>query len=86
MNRLISIVAVNEILPEYSNIPIGLLPEYHNLKCKHDTYENAQFLAEMCMDNRRHLHTPDNFSYIIRTGGANPRYQGIMAAPYLLQD
>jgi len=26
------------------------------------------------MDNRKHLHMPDNFAYIIRTGGANLRY------------
>ena len=26
------------------------------------------------MDNRKHLHMPDNFSFIIRTGGANLRY------------
>jgi len=28
----------------------------------------------MCMDNRKHLHMPDNFAFIIRTGGANLRY------------
>jgi carbonic anhydrase len=26
------------------------------------------------MDNRKHLHIPDNFSYIIRAGGANLRH------------
>ena len=26
------------------------------------------------MDNRKHLHIPDNFAFIIRTGGANLRY------------
>jgi carbonic anhydrase len=26
------------------------------------------------MDNRKHIHIPDNFAYIIRTGGANLRY------------
>ena len=26
------------------------------------------------MDNRKHLHIPDNFAYIIRSGGANLRY------------
>ena len=26
------------------------------------------------MDNRKSLHIPDNFAYIIRTGGANLRY------------
>ncbi len=28
----------------------------------------------MCMDNRKYLHIPDNFAFIIRTGGANLRY------------
>jgi len=31
-------------------------------------------LVGMCMDHRKHLHIPENFSYIIRTGGANLRY------------
>ena len=26
------------------------------------------------MDHRKHLHIPDNFAYIIRSGGANLRY------------
>jgi carbonic anhydrase len=26
------------------------------------------------MDNRKHLHIPDNFAYIIRSGGANLKY------------
>jgi carbonic anhydrase len=26
------------------------------------------------MDNRKHLHMPDNFAFIIRSGGANLRY------------
>jgi carbonic anhydrase len=28
----------------------------------------------MCMDNRKHLRIPDNFAFIIRSGGANLRY------------
>lgn len=30
----------------------------------------------MCMDNRKHLNIPDNFAFIIRSGGANLRYSG----------
>jgi len=48
--------------------------EYHNLNRPFDDYQNAQLLVGMCMDNRKHLHMPDNFSFIIRTGGANLRY------------
>ncbi|MFN8460937.1 MAG: hypothetical protein U0X93_04095 [Anaerolineales bacterium] len=39
-----------------------------------EPYTQAQLLIGMCMDNRKHLHIPDNFAYIIRAGGANLRY------------
>lgn len=74
MKRLISITTGNDIFPEYLNTPIGLLLEYHNLNRTYDNYDNAQLLIGMCMDNRKHLHIPDNFAYIIRAGGANLRY------------
>ncbi len=74
MNRLIPIINQKEIPVDYENTPIGLLLEYHNLNRELDSYSNAQLLIGMCMDNRKHLHIPDNFAYIIRTGGANLRY------------
>ena len=74
MNRLIKISKTNHILPEYQQTPIGLLLEYHNLDRPLDNYLSAQLLIGMCMDNRKHLRIPDNFSFIIRTGGANLRY------------
>jgi carbonic anhydrase len=74
MNRLISIKKIEDIKPEYRNTPIGLLLEYHNLNRDFQDYSSAQLLVGMCMDNRKHLHIPDNFAFIIRTGGANLRY------------
>ena len=74
MNRLISITKQQDIPEIYKNTPISLLIEYHNLKRKFETYSSAQLLIGMCMDNRKHLHMPDNFAFIIRTGGANLRY------------
>jgi carbonic anhydrase len=74
MNRLLSIESPGDILPEYRNTPIGLLLEYHNLDRPFDNYEKAELLVGMCMDNRKHLHMPDNFAFIIRSGGANLRY------------
>jgi len=74
MNRLLSIESTDDILPEYRNTPIGLLLEYHNLDRPFDNYEKAELLVGMCMDNRKHLHMPDNFAFIIRSGGANLRY------------
>lgn len=74
MNRLVSVLSKKDIFPELLDTPIGLLLEYHNLNREYETYTQAQLLIGMCMDNRKHLHIPDNFSYIIRAGGANLRY------------
>ena len=74
MDRLIDILQNEDILPEYKGTPISKLLEYHNLNRKLDTYTQAQLLIGMCMDNRKHLLIPDNFAFIIRSGGANLRY------------
>ena len=74
MNRLLPVQSKEDILPEYRDTPIGLLLEYHNLDRAFDTYTRAKLLVGMCMDNRKHLHMPDNFAFIIRSGGANLRY------------
>lgn len=74
MNRLIPVTTREDIFPEHRDTPVGLLLEYHNLNREYETYTQAQLLVGMCMDNRKHLHIPDNFSYIIRAGGANLRY------------
>jgi carbonic anhydrase len=74
LKTLISINSIGEIIPEYRQTPIGLLLEYHNLDRPYDIYDKAQLLIGMCMDNRKHLHMPDNFAFIIRSGGANLRY------------
>lgn len=74
MNRLVPVRSTADILPEYQSSPIGLLLEYHNIGRSPATYTAAQLLIGMCMDNRKHLHIPDNFAFIIRTGGANLRY------------
>jgi carbonic anhydrase len=74
MSRLIAINSITDIPIQYRSTPIGLLLEYHNLGKPHEKYEKAQLLIGMCMDNRKHLHMPDNFAFIIRSGGANLRY------------
>jgi len=74
MNRLKSITATSDIPHHLADTPIGRLIEYHNLARVHDSYTNAQLLVGMCMDNRKQLRIPENFSFIIRTGGANLRY------------
>jgi carbonic anhydrase len=74
MNKLIAINSAEDIPEEYRQTPIGLLLEYHNLNRPFEAYDKAQLLIGMCMDNRKHLHMPDNYAFIIRSGGANLRY------------
>jgi carbonic anhydrase len=74
MNRLVEISKREDIFPEYLNTPIGNLLEYHNLNKPLEPYTQAKLLIGMCMDNRKHLRIPDNFAFIIRSGGANLRY------------
>ena len=74
MNQLLSISSESDIPVQYRGTSIGLLLEYHNLERPYESYSNAQLLIGMCMDNRKHLHIPDNFAFIIRSGGANLRY------------
>ena len=74
MNRILTISSKNDIPPPYSESPIGLLLEYHNLERPFQSYSNADLLIGMCMDNRKHLRIPDNFAFILRAGGANLRY------------
>lgn len=74
MQRLIPVRTPADIPPPYDSSPIGLLLQYHNLGRAYDAYSSAQILVGMCMDNRKHLRIPDNFAYIIRSGGANLRY------------
>jgi carbonic anhydrase len=71
---LIPIEKEEDIFPEYRNTPIGKLLEYHNLGSPLDSYTRAELLIGMCMDNRKSLRIPENFAYIIRSGGGNLRY------------
>ncbi len=54
--------------------PFGRLLEYHNYGQPLGKYDNNKLLICMCMDNRKQLRLPDNFAYILRTGGGNIRY------------
>lgn len=74
MENLIEVTSTRDIPASYRNTPISLLVEYQNLGRTHENYSKAQLLVGMCMDHRKHLNIPENFSYIIRTGGANLRY------------
>jgi len=72
-HKIIPVNKKSDIPKAFRNNPIGLLLEYHNLNRPFDTHLQAKLLIGMCMDNRKHLHMPDNFAFIIRSGGANLR-------------
>lgn len=73
MDRLVAVTTPEDIFPRYRDTPVGKLLEYHNLDRPFDSYTQAELLIGMCMDNRKHLHIPDNFAFILRAGGANLR-------------
>jgi carbonic anhydrase len=74
VNQLLPVTKIEDIFPFYRDTPIGRLLEYHNLDRALDPYVQAKLLVGMCMDNRKHIRIPDNFAFIIRSGGANLRY------------
>lgn len=74
MDRLIQVSKEQDIDLKYMNTPIEWFLAYHNLGREYKTYDKAQILIGMCMDNRKYLRIPDNFAYIIRSGGGNLRY------------
>ena len=73
-HKILPVVKKSDIPKAYRNNPLGLLLEYHNLNRPFDSHPQARLLIGMCMDNRKHLQMPDNFAFIIRSGGANLRY------------
>ncbi len=57
-------------IPEvYRNTPIARLILYHNLGLSPESYDQAEVLVLMCMDNRQALRLPRNFSFIICNSG-----------------
>lgn len=74
MRKLIEVNSTGDIFAQYQDTPIGLLLEYQNLNRPFCHYQQPQMLIGMCMDNRKNLWIPDNFAYVIRSGGANLFY------------
>lgn len=74
MKRLAALNAPEDVFPEYRDTPIDRLIAYHNFDAPLPPYERAELLVGMCMDHRKFLRVPDNFAYIVRTGGGNLRY------------
>ena len=74
MDRLKDVRAEADIPERWRASPIGALLRYHDLKAPMPPRsEKPELLIGMCMDSRKHLRIPENFAFILRTGGANLR-------------
>lgn len=74
MNSFIDIRSEADIPERWRASPIGALLRYHDLRVPlPGRAERPELLIGMCMDSRKHLRIPDNFAFILRTGGANLR-------------
>ncbi|KPU44524.1 carbonic anhydrase [Oxobacter pfennigii] len=74
MHKIIKVSHREDILKKYSNTPIEKLLLSHNIGLMDENFTSAELLIGMCMDNRNQLRIPNNFAYIIRSGGGNLRY------------
>lgn len=72
-DRLIPLRAPDDIPHQWRDSPIGRLIEYHNLDRPFERYDKAAILIGMCMDHRNQLRLPDQFAFVLRSGGANLR-------------
>ncbi len=74
MRRLISVRSEKDLPEKYQGTPVGQLLLFQNTDKPFERFDTARILIGMCMDNRKHLHIPENFAFIIRSGGANLRH------------
>jgi carbonic anhydrase len=70
-DRLIPIRTLEDIPPQWRDTPVGRLLEYQNLDRPFDRYDRAALLIGMCMDHRNQLRLPDQFAFVLRSGGGN---------------
>ena len=73
-NKLKAVNSAADIPRALRGTPFAELLQYQNLGKPFRKYDKARLLACMCMDNRKQLRVPDNFAFILRTGGGNIRY------------
>jgi Carbonic anhydrase. len=73
-DELVRVSEQTDIFFKYRNTPIEKLFQFHNFGAPFETYTKASLLVGMCMDNRKQLIIPNNFAYILRTGGGNLRF------------
>ncbi len=73
MNRLIPVDSESAVPPEFRGSAIERLLGWHNGFLEETQVSKPELLIGMCMDNRKKLRIPENFAFILRSGGANMR-------------
>ncbi|MFZ2490784.1 MAG: carbonic anhydrase [Thermoanaerobaculia bacterium] len=74
MNRVTPINSPNDIPPQYRGTPVARLIAYQNFgQPAEEQLPRAEILVGMCMDNRKKLRIPENFAFVLRSGGGNLR-------------
>ncbi len=71
---LLTVDRDDQIPAAYRAGPIGDLLRFHNLGFESAPHEQPKLLIGMCMDHRKRLRMPENFAYVLRSGGGNLRY------------
>jgi len=74
MHRLIKIESLDDIPAQYRGTPVERLLAWQDLGAPKEDVARAEMLIGMCMDNRKVLRIPENFAFVIRSGGANLRH------------
>lgn len=73
-HELVQVRKAGDILPAYRGTPIERLLRWQNLgEDVGPRRAKAELLIGMCMDNRKVMRTPENYAFVLRTGGANLR-------------
>lgn len=74
MRRAIAIHSPAEVPARYRGTPVERLIAWHNgFADEQEPVTRAEMLVGMCMDNRKKLRIPENFAFILRSGGGNMR-------------
>lgn len=73
MDPLVPVDVRDDIFHSYRDTPVGHLLACHNLGAPLEPSERAELLIGTCMDHRIRLRIPENFAYVLRTGGGNLR-------------
>lgn len=74
--QLKAVMSLDDIPATLRNTPFEVLLRCHNLGEDGELCNvgSPQLLVSMCMDNRKRVELPENYAFILRSGGGNIRH------------